>query len=182
LIETDSYGRYHLPDSDGGRRALGKNTILKVDKSTLSEGAKLTTENPRVLRISNSALNKINFGVKLPLQVEPPKYQFNQGAQYRTQSHKKITTRQVPVYQTVEVKMGSIFFDTGQHNIRTDQRGVMVDIANKIEQYGSGHITIDAYTDSRHTAIYNIELAKKRAVAVRNVLQKRLGARLMKKV
>jgi uncharacterized repeat protein (TIGR01451 family) len=182
LIETDSYGRYHLPDIDGGRRISGKNIILKVDKSTLPEGATFTTENSRVLRVSSSALNKINFGIKLPLQVEPPHYQYQRGVKYRIETQNKFTTRQVPVYKTVEVKMGSIFFDTEMHKIRKDQLGIMSDIANKILQYGSGHITIDAYTDSRHTAKYNIALAQRRATTVRNELQKRLGIKLMREV
>ena len=71
VIETDGYGRYHIPDVDGGRRGWGKNFILKVDAVTLPEGAIFTTENPRVLRITGTALNKINFGVKLPVQDAP---------------------------------------------------------------------------------------------------------------
>jgi outer membrane protein OmpA-like peptidoglycan-associated protein len=181
LIETDGYGRYHLPDVDGGRRGMGKNFILKVDKATLPEGARFTTENPRVLRLTGAALNKINFGVKLPVQAAP---QFNQqqGAQYRTETRKTVKTRQVPVYQSVDVNLGSIFFDKNKHNIRADQRGIMSDIASKIQRYGRGHITIDAFTDSRHNAQYNIKLAERRANTVRAELQKRLGSKLMRNV
>jgi outer membrane protein OmpA-like peptidoglycan-associated protein len=94
----------------------------------------------------------------------------------------KTHTRKVPVYKSVDVNLGSIFFDKDKHHIRADQRGVMDDIANKIKQYGHGHITIDAFTDSRHHAQYNILLAKRRAHSVRTHLMKRLGHRLMQNV
>jgi outer membrane protein OmpA-like peptidoglycan-associated protein len=58
----------------------------------------------------------------------------------------------------------------------------MADIANKIKRYGRGHIIIDAFTDSRHNAQYNIALAKRRAETVRRELQKRLGVKLMRNV
>jgi len=181
LIETDGYGRYHLPDVDGGRRGMGKNFILKVDAATLPTGATFTTENPRVLRLTGAALNKINFGVKLPVQASPYSSQ-SQPAQYRTETRKTVKTRQVPVYQSVDVNLGSIFFDKDKHHIRADQRGTMNDIASKIQRYGSGHITIDAFTDSRHNAKYNIALATRRANTVRAELHKRLGSKLMRNV
>ena len=70
LVETDEYGRYHLADINGGRWERGRNFILKVDPSTLPEGTTFTTENPRVLRITQGLMSKINFGVKLP-KVDP---------------------------------------------------------------------------------------------------------------
>jgi len=181
LIETDGYGRYHIPDVDGGRRSMGKNFILKVDKATLPEGARFTTENPRVLRITGSALNKINFGVKLPRQAAPQRH-IQQGAVYKKALRKHVTKRTVPVYQSVDVNLGSIFFDKDKYHIRPNQRGIMDDIANKIERYRRGHITIDAFTDSRHNAQYNIKLAERRANTVRAELHKRLGSKLMRQV
>lgn len=60
LIETDGYGRFHIPDSDA---RFGQNELLKVDKHSLPQGSRITTENPRLLRISKGGLNKMNFGV-----------------------------------------------------------------------------------------------------------------------
>jgi uncharacterized repeat protein (TIGR01451 family) len=181
LIETDGYGRYHIPDAISGRRGLGKNFILKVDDATLPEGATFTTENPRVLRLTGAALNKINFGVKLPGQVAPQTH-VKAPAKYEVQTRRSVVSKQVPVYKTVEVKLGSIFFDKDKHHIRADQRGNMELLAARIKRYGKGHITIDAFTDSRHNAQYNIALAKRRANTIRFELQKRLGARLMQQV
>ena len=71
LIETDAYGRFHLAELNLEDGARGGNFILKLDPATLPEGADFTTENPRVLRITNNNLNRINFGVSLPEQVLP---------------------------------------------------------------------------------------------------------------
>ena len=63
LLETDGYGRFHIPDNNINDARFGQNQLLKVDLLSLPQGARLTTENPRLLRISNTALNKLNFGV-----------------------------------------------------------------------------------------------------------------------
>ena len=181
LIETDGYGRYHIPDVDGSHRKMGKNFIIKVDPVTLPEGASFTTENPRVLRITNTALNKINFGIKLPAQKAPERY-VKRGAKYQTQIRKKTVSSQVPVYKMVKVNLGSIFFDKDKHNIRADQRGNMDLLVSRIQKHRKGHITIDAYTDSSQDALYNIALAQRRAQTIRGELQRRLGSALMRHV
>ena len=68
LIETDQYGRYHIADVDTGPFERGRNYIVKVDPATLPEGTVFTTENPRVLRLTQALMTKFNFGVKLPQQ------------------------------------------------------------------------------------------------------------------
>ncbi len=63
LIETDGYGRFHLPNmGEGESQGWSRNFILKLDKASLPEGAKLTTENPRVIH-GSIGLNNISFGV-----------------------------------------------------------------------------------------------------------------------
>ena len=63
VLETDGHGRYHIPDTNIHNARLGQNQLLKVDLYTLPQGAKVISENPRVLRVTNKALNKINFAV-----------------------------------------------------------------------------------------------------------------------
>ncbi|MGL5904992.1 MAG: DUF11 domain-containing protein, partial [Cetobacterium sp.] len=62
VMETDKYGRYHLPPVT---QEKGKNLIIKVDKATLPKGSVFTTENPRVRHLGR-VMMKFNFGVKLP--------------------------------------------------------------------------------------------------------------------
>ena len=162
VIETDAYGRYHLPDVDGGRRSLGKNFIIKVDEASLPEGASVTTENPRVIRATGSALNKINFGVRFGSE------QTSQGASSVQPS------KATAAYQSVDVNLGNGFFDKGHHHIRKDHYSVMDDIAAKIKQYGHAHITIDAQG--------NTMLEKRRLHSVKAQLLKRLGQQLMQNV
>ncbi|MCF6190852.1 MAG: hypothetical protein L3J51_10255 [Cocleimonas sp.] len=61
LMETDGYGRFHLPEM-GEPQSWSQNFILKLDKASLPEGARLTTENPRVIH-GSIGLNNISFGV-----------------------------------------------------------------------------------------------------------------------
>ena len=63
VMETDGYGRFHIPDGKIHNTSFGQNQLLKVDVHSLPQDAQLTTENPRLIRSSNVGLNKINFGV-----------------------------------------------------------------------------------------------------------------------
>lgn len=65
LSTTDKYGRFHItcaavPDPD-----RGSNFILKLDERSLPSGYRVTTENPRVQRLTRGKLAKFNFGVTL---------------------------------------------------------------------------------------------------------------------
>jgi uncharacterized repeat protein (TIGR01451 family)/fimbrial isopeptide formation D2 family protein len=157
VIETDGYGRYNIPDVDAGQRSMGQNFIIKVDMATLPYGARMTTENPRVLRLTGTALEKINFGVKL-LDKE------------RSES------------QTVRVELNSDFFKATGHHIKATHHEVMDDIANKIKQYGQGHIIVDVVTQSGMTAQDSLLRAKRRAHSVKTYLLKRLGSQIMARV
>ena len=63
VIETDGYGRFHIPDGIQSKLPYAQNQLLKLDIATLPQGAKITSENPRLLRVTNGSLNKINFGI-----------------------------------------------------------------------------------------------------------------------
>jgi uncharacterized repeat protein (TIGR01451 family) len=63
LITTDSEGRYHIACADIPESERGTNFILKLDERTLPTGYRVTTENPRVIRITAGKMAKINFGV-----------------------------------------------------------------------------------------------------------------------
>ena len=65
LVTTDQYGRYHIACAAIPNENIGSNFILKVDKSTLPTGYHLTTENPRVVRLTRGKLSKANFGAAI---------------------------------------------------------------------------------------------------------------------
>lgn len=78
LIETDQHGRYHIADVDVPRAERGANFILKLDTASLPRGAEVISENPRVIRITQALMSKINFAVQMPGQAlvveEKPRY------------------------------------------------------------------------------------------------------------
>lgn len=65
LVNTDADGRFHIacaaiPDAD-----RGSNFLLKLDERTLPTGYRVTTENPRDVRITRGKMAKLNFGVSI---------------------------------------------------------------------------------------------------------------------
>ncbi len=62
LITTDSEGRYHVTCAATPDEMRGTNFILKLDARTLPSGYRVTTENPRVIRLTTGKIAKLNFG------------------------------------------------------------------------------------------------------------------------
>ncbi|MBO3761515.1 DUF11 domain-containing protein [Ciceribacter sp. L1K22] len=65
LITTDEHGRYSLPCAALPDQRIGSNFILKLDTRTLPTGYRLTTENPRVMRLTAGNMSKMNFGASI---------------------------------------------------------------------------------------------------------------------
>jgi uncharacterized repeat protein (TIGR01451 family) len=62
LITTDKHGRFSVPCAALPDQAIGSNFILKLDPRTLPQGFAVTTENPRVVRLTAGKATTINFG------------------------------------------------------------------------------------------------------------------------
>jgi len=65
LITTDKHGRFHVACADIPNKDIGSNYILKLDKRTLPTGYAVTTENPRVVRLTRGKVTKLNFGAAI---------------------------------------------------------------------------------------------------------------------
>ncbi len=172
IIETDAYGRYSIPDVDAGITDFGQNIVLKVDPASLPNGSRFTTENPYVLRIISSTLNRINFGVAIP-----ERDRYDNATQLQCDQNPNTSKG-----KSVEVKLGAVFFDSNDAAVRADQRGIVTDIINKILTYGGGRILIEAHTDSRGRYQANLRLAEQRAATIERILQDELGNDQMKYV
>lgn len=64
IITTDEFGRFTVPCAmlpAGG----GSNFILKLDPRSLPSGFAVTTENPRVVRVTPGTMTELNFGATL---------------------------------------------------------------------------------------------------------------------
>ena len=64
-VETDSEGRYHLADVSVDRFDRGSNFIIKLDKASLPPQTTVLGDNPRVIRLTQATMTKVNFPVKL---------------------------------------------------------------------------------------------------------------------
>ncbi|WP_052760539.1 DUF11 domain-containing protein [Rhizobium sp. LC145] len=65
LITTDKYGRFHVACADLPDARIGTNFIMKLDTRTLPTGYRLTTENPRVVRLTAGKMTELNFGASI---------------------------------------------------------------------------------------------------------------------
>lgn len=65
LITTDKNGQFHVPCAMLPDRKIGSNFILKLDTRTLPTGYRVTTENPRVIRLTAGKMSKMNFGASI---------------------------------------------------------------------------------------------------------------------
>ncbi|WP_173932379.1 DUF11 domain-containing protein [Chelativorans sp. Marseille-P2723] len=65
LITTDEHGRFHIACADLPDGRTGSNFIMKLDPRTLPTGYRLTTENPRVIRLTPGKTSRINFGASI---------------------------------------------------------------------------------------------------------------------
>ena len=70
LITTDAQGRYHVPCAAIPDAAIGGNYLLKLDTRTLPQGYKLTTENPRDVRVTRGKVTLLNFGAAIRHDVK----------------------------------------------------------------------------------------------------------------
>ena len=63
-ITTDEHGRYHVPCAELPAD-IGTNFIMKLDPRSLPTGYRVTTENPRVVRLTAGKFAKLNFGASI---------------------------------------------------------------------------------------------------------------------
>ena len=62
LTVTDEYGRYHITCAELPRNGVGSNFLMKVDSRSLPLGYRITSKNPRVVRLTDGKVRKLNFG------------------------------------------------------------------------------------------------------------------------
>lgn len=71
IITTDSYGRYHIDSIQVSNFDRGQNFVIKVDPRSIPVGMVFTTENPRVVHLTQGMMAKVNFGVRIPPDGHP---------------------------------------------------------------------------------------------------------------
>lgn len=62
LVTTDADGRFHVACAAIPQADRGSNFVMKLDERTLPSGYRMTTENPRDVRVTRGKMVKLNFG------------------------------------------------------------------------------------------------------------------------
>ena len=70
LITTDEHGRFSVPCAALPRLDIGSNFQLELDDRTLPTGFFVTTENPRILRVTPGTMTVFNFGATFGQLIE----------------------------------------------------------------------------------------------------------------
>jgi len=65
LLTTDPHGRFSIACADIPDADIGSNFLVKLDPRTLPTGYRVTTENPRKVRLTRGKMVKLNFGASL---------------------------------------------------------------------------------------------------------------------
>jgi len=65
LVTTDADGRFHVACAAIPNAYRGSNFVMKLDERTLPSGYRVTTENPRDVRITTGKMSKLNFGAAI---------------------------------------------------------------------------------------------------------------------
>ncbi|MGH1467268.1 MAG: hypothetical protein ACRBBP_00090, partial [Bdellovibrionales bacterium] len=142
--ETDEFGRFHIPDIELEHNR-GQNYILKVDTATLPKNAILTTENPRVIRLTGGLHTKFNFGVKIPMASEGK------------------------FFQSKKVSKG-IYFDSADSGIRESEVSKIDSLNRELSglplDLSEGKVSIQGFSDFKGSAAKNRVLSLERAKTV----------------
>ncbi|MEH6776333.1 MAG: hypothetical protein V7668_20585, partial [Cereibacter changlensis] len=68
IVTADEFGRFHVPCAELPR-GTGSNFTLKLDTRSLPTGYRVTTENPRTIRVTPGKMAELNFGASLSTVV-----------------------------------------------------------------------------------------------------------------
>ncbi len=169
LVETDQYGRYHIADVDVPRAERGANFILKLDTATLPRDAEVISENPRVLRITQALMSKINFAVHIESQQKIIEVR---------QPYKE--TRTVTYFADEYIE--PVRFASGQSDIPESYLSTLRELLERYEDRKNLRVRFTGHTDNQplsenaaRTYVDNQGLSVARAKRVAQFAKNRLG-------
>ncbi len=94
LVTSDAEGRFHVACAAIPQADHGSNFVMKLDERTLPSGYRLTTENPRDVRVTRGKMVKLNFGatVHRVVRLELTAAAFTDGTELAAQWAGKLET------------------------------------------------------------------------------------------
>ncbi|MEM7721496.1 MAG: hypothetical protein AAF376_03910 [Pseudomonadota bacterium] len=149
IITTDQNGLFNVPCA-----ALpadrGTNFLLSLDERTLPTGFEMTTENPRVMRLTPGVLTEMNFGARLAnlMRVDLNQTAFPQGPQISEQLRTGIAAmvaRLVEEPANVEL-IFHLPADAGRDQVaaaRAAMDAVEAEISRQWRSSGDGRLTVE---------------------------------------
>ncbi len=183
VIETDAHGRYHIADVNAGF-SQGRNFILKVDPASLPEGARLTTENPRILHLTAGLMSRIDFGVELDIQ-EPIESAL-QRAEARLRFEKSVQPWILePVWEIDRpetIVLDGDTFQPGRADLTKGAGPSIAKLAERLAQDPDITAAIEAHTDKAPVNSvmfldnYDLSIARARAIMYELVLKHGIAA------
>jgi outer membrane protein OmpA-like peptidoglycan-associated protein len=94
---------------------------------------------------------------------------------YQTQDLKGATQsleiKETPLELKIELP-GDVLFDFDKATIRRDAEGTLRQVADTLNQYPDAKVRIDGYTDSKGSDAHNLPLSRRRAISVRDWLER----------
>jgi uncharacterized repeat protein (TIGR01451 family) len=134
LITSDAEGRFHVPCPAIPNPDRGSNFVMKLDERSLPSGFRITTENPRDVRVTRGKMVKLNFGAT--------------------------------IHRVVRVELAAAAFQEGGVDLLAEWRSQIEALPDKLRERPS--VVRVAYERGDEAP----ELAKRRASAVRDLIQK----------
>ncbi|MFD1344371.1 DUF7507 domain-containing protein [Litorisediminicola beolgyonensis] len=115
IITTDEHGRFHVPCA-ALPRDIGTNFTLKLDTRSLPSGYRLTTENPRVIRLTAGKMTKMNFGATISklVRIDIADNAFVPGTNQPKPAFVQAMGRAVPKFADIPVTVRISYVEKGE--------------------------------------------------------------------
>jgi len=145
-ITTDEHGRYHVPCAELPSD-IGTNFIMKLDPRSLPSGYRVTTENPRVVRLTSGKFAKINFGAAISnvIRINLNAKAFEAGSQPKAQFKQAIQNLVKTMQETPSVVRLTYVFNDGatDQQARDRMRAVERILKSEWRKYGKYKLNIE---------------------------------------
>ena len=127
LITTDAHGRFSVPCA-ALPRDIGQNFTLKLDTRSLPTGYRLTTENPRTVRLTAGKMTELNFGATISrlVRVDVAANAFVAGTDQPNDRFNVALAGAIPQFANAPVTLRISYLDAGEgeRQIRTRMQAV----------------------------------------------------------
>ncbi len=146
IITTDEYGRFSVPCAELPGD-IGANFTLKLDTRSLPSGYQLTTENPRVIRVTAGTMARMNFGATIAtvVDIDLMDSAFASGSAQMTPALKVGVDQLIEALQKDPSVLRLTYYRAGESQHLAQQRLDNLErlIRDKWRRFGTGRLPIE---------------------------------------